>query len=190
MRYITSDTHYSHKNIIHFEAARERFADVEEMNECMVRNWNAVVTDADEVLHLGDLGLASVPNILQVASRLKGNIKLVPGNHDQSNLLKALDELPNFEVLPMMFKEKHHKKIVYFSHYPVMLGSDRKNLFNLHGHIHAHETDYWNHMNVGVDSHIGLQRPFGQPIPFDEVLDEMLRRFEERGLADGIRVDA
>lgn len=179
MRYITSDTHFSHKNIILFEAARERFADVEEMNETIIRNWNAAVSNEDEVLHLGDFGLSSPSNLFPIIPRLNGRIKLVPGNHDQSSFLDELDAFPNIEVLPMMFKEKHHKKIVYFSHFPVMLGESRKNLFNIHGHIHAHETGIWNHLNVGLDSDLGLRYPFGQPIPFNDVLEVMLARFGE-----------
>lgn len=178
MRYITSDTHFHHKNIILFENGRRHFKDVEEMNETIVSNWNAVVTNNDTVYHLGDLGIANDTKILEVVSHLKGNIKLVPGNHDKTSLLKRLEALPNVEVMPLMFKEKHHKKIVYFTHYPVMLGSDRKNLFCLHGHIHAHETSFWNHLNVGVDADIAKHLPFGQPVPFDDVLSEMLSRFD------------
>jgi calcineurin-like phosphoesterase family protein len=77
--FITSDTHFSHKNII--EYCQRPFETYEQMDEALVENWNSVVTDEDVVIHLGDVfwnhGRAHA-----IAPRLRGVKHLIRGNHD------------------------------------------------------------------------------------------------------------
>lgn len=82
--WFTADHHFGHKRII--ELARRPFASVEEMDEEMVRRWNAVVAPGDMVYHLGDFSFADHTPYL---SRLKGQKRLILGNHDHSNRVKA-----------------------------------------------------------------------------------------------------
>jgi len=77
--FFTSDTHFWHANIIKF--CQRPFADVNEMNEKMIANWNAVVGPDDIIYHLGDFSMAARPVELYVP-RLMGSIHLVMGNHD------------------------------------------------------------------------------------------------------------
>ena len=51
--FFTGDTHFAHRRII--ELAKRPFTTVEEMDEVMIKRWNAVVTANDVVYHLGDL---------------------------------------------------------------------------------------------------------------------------------------
>jgi calcineurin-like phosphoesterase family protein len=51
----TSDTHFSHVNIIRY--CDRPFATVDEMNAEMIARWNDTVAPADDVWHLGDLAL-------------------------------------------------------------------------------------------------------------------------------------
>src|ERR1700722_3017579 len=78
--FITSDQHYFHSKVR--EYCSRNFATVEEMNEALIANHNAVVQDNDIVWHLGDFSLSEkvVPLILP---RLKGTHYLVAGNHDK-----------------------------------------------------------------------------------------------------------
>ena len=55
-RFFTADTHFGHANILKHEAASRPFASIEEHDEQLVQNWNAVVGPKDTVWHLGDLG--------------------------------------------------------------------------------------------------------------------------------------
>ena len=50
--WFTSDTHFRHANIIKFSG--RPFANVEEMNEELIRRWNEAVPDNGIVFHLGD----------------------------------------------------------------------------------------------------------------------------------------
>ena len=78
-RFFTSDPHYYHNNVIQY--CNRPYKTVEEMNEGLVRNWNSIVSPSDDVYCLGDFSLAIRP-IELFSSRLMGNKKLVPGNHD------------------------------------------------------------------------------------------------------------
>ncbi|MEJ7707010.1 MAG: hypothetical protein WKF82_06805 [Nocardioidaceae bacterium] len=60
--YFTSDTHFSHANIIRL--CNRPFADVDEMDEAIIERWNATVTSADTVYHLGDVALGQLSQSL------------------------------------------------------------------------------------------------------------------------------
>ena len=53
--WFTSDTHFSHCNIIKY--CNRPFKDVDEMNKILIQNWNNVVRPDDIVWHLGDFAL-------------------------------------------------------------------------------------------------------------------------------------
>ena len=52
MNYYISDLHLMHKNCIGFD--ERPFADLEEMHETILANWNRKVTNSDTVYILGD----------------------------------------------------------------------------------------------------------------------------------------
>ncbi len=79
---IVADTHFGHANIIKY--CNRPFANVDEMNEELIRRWNAVVNPQDTVLHLGDVGF-HYSSLFKIIPRLNGGLKrLVRGNHDWS----------------------------------------------------------------------------------------------------------
>lgn len=163
MEYYISDLHFCHKNIPKFEKPREHFGeDIELMNNTIIQNWNAKVTDEDTVNIIGDIGIGAQVNIVECVKQLNGKLKLWPGNHDHGNLLKKLVAEAGVEVMPYMTKIKTHGVVVFVTHYPMDIG-ERPNLFNIHGHIHSEPSRLRNQINVGVDQDWGL--PFGQPIP-------------------------
>lgn len=51
--FFTSDTHFYHARIV--EYSERPFNDIHEMNEILIRNWNAVVPRDGIVFHLGGL---------------------------------------------------------------------------------------------------------------------------------------
>ena len=53
MVFFTADTHFGHRNVIRF--CDRPFETIEEMDETLIRNWNARVTGRDSVYILGDL---------------------------------------------------------------------------------------------------------------------------------------
>src|SRR5665213_2000698 len=50
--HFTADNHFGHESII--TLSQRPFATVEEMDEAMIANWNAVVQRGDNVWHVGD----------------------------------------------------------------------------------------------------------------------------------------
>lgn len=81
-RYLISDLHLGHANII--KHCDRPFDDVEEMNKTLVKNWNAVVNDdQDIVIFLGDLGrFAEEDELRGWLDTLNGRIIFIEGNHD------------------------------------------------------------------------------------------------------------
>lgn len=81
MRYIISDTHFGHENIIEYTG--RPFHSVEHMDETLLRYWNDVVDEDDEVLFLGDLSYADSKMTPDAwLEYLNGDVLFVRGNHD------------------------------------------------------------------------------------------------------------
>lgn len=81
MRYVISDTHIGHENIIDY--CDRPFDSVNEMDSEIIRRWNQTVGEDDTVLFLGDL--VEDDHYLtgeELLDNLNGNILFVRGNHD------------------------------------------------------------------------------------------------------------
>lgn len=85
----TSDTHYSHANIIKY--CSRPFGAVWEMNKALAERWCARVAPDDVVIHLGDVTLMRKPHqdsgTLGLLRGLPGRVLLVAGNHDSKPML-------------------------------------------------------------------------------------------------------
>ncbi|MDD1671999.1 MAG: hypothetical protein LUO82_03235, partial [Methanomicrobiales archaeon] len=83
--YLSADTHFGHANIIRYCARPFHPLRAEEMDETLIRNWNAVVGTMDRVYFLGDLcyGLTSGSPI-DYLTELHGKITVIRGNHDDA----------------------------------------------------------------------------------------------------------
>lgn len=79
MIWFISDPHIYHTNVIRY--CNRPYSFVEEMNESIVRNWNAIVSPEDTVYCLGDFSMAA-GLVETFTPRLSGRKFLVPGNHD------------------------------------------------------------------------------------------------------------
>lgn len=79
--FFTSDLHFGHKNIIRFD--NRPFSTVEEMDEALIRNWNAKVSDEDTVYVLGDISWYNDAKTSEIINSLHGHKILIKGNHDR-----------------------------------------------------------------------------------------------------------
>lgn len=135
MIYFTSDTHFCHSNIINL--SQRPFRHVDEMNQCLIQNWNAYLSEYDEIYILGDFAYkgatGAVNNIL---TRLKGKKYLIRGNHDLfiddvSFDTSAFEWIKDYYVL-----DYKKLKFVLF-HYPIL---EWQGFFgdaiHLYGHVH------------------------------------------------------
>lgn len=131
--FFISDTHFSHNNLISAEkygySMRPEFSCIEEMDECMVANWNRVVTNKDIVYHLGDITMNK--RYLGFLDRLQGIKYLVMGNHDTFGYARYQMHFANVYHLRPLPGEK-----ILMTHIPVHEQSIKAEWVNVHGHIH------------------------------------------------------
>lgn len=79
--FFSSDQHFGHQNIIAFSS--RPYDSVEEMDEALIANWNAMVLPGDLTWILGDLCMGKIDHTLGYIKRLNGTKILIPGNHDK-----------------------------------------------------------------------------------------------------------
>jgi calcineurin-like phosphoesterase family protein len=85
-KWVISDTHFFHKNIIRY--CSRPWESVDEMNEGLIQRWNESIKDDDVVILAGDVAFTNSSNKLAVQNicrRLAGRKYLVKGNHDGKN---------------------------------------------------------------------------------------------------------
>lgn len=82
--FLIGDTHFMHRNIIKY--CNRPFANVEEMTETLIKNWNSVVGKNDIVYVVGDFALCGKQKIIEIGQRLNGRKRLILGNHDQASV--------------------------------------------------------------------------------------------------------
>lgn len=166
----TSDTHFSHNNILKHES--RPFASVEEMNEFLIETWNKTVSNNDIIFHLGDFAFGGTTKWESILSRLKGNINLILGNHDDKKVLKKVAY--HFDSIETMVEKVIDKQHLFLFHYPIEIGLT-PNAYSIHGHIHGRVSNHINQINVGVDSpFISRTVGFGNLIPEEYLLRELV----------------
>jgi len=138
--WFTSDHHFGHARII--ELANRPFASVEDMDQEMIRRWNAVVQHGDTVYHLGDFAFDDHNKYLP---HLAGQKRLVLGNHDHSNRVKkakgwqTIDDLLHVKVLGdvqivlchyamRVWRNSHHGALHFYGHSHGTLAGDNQSL--------------------------------------------------------------
>lgn len=149
--WFTADTHFNHANVI--EYSKRPFADLAEMTETLVANWNSVVERGDTVFHLGDFALSWGKKHAELVdgllSRLKGQKWLIKGNHDR-------DEVTRSKRWHMV-KDYHEVKVsdqrIVLCHYALRTwNQSHRGSWMLHGHSHGSLADIGGKiLDMGVD---------------------------------------
>lgn len=136
MNYYIADIHLGHKNCIEFD--NRPFRTVEEMDEMIITNWNAVVRDTDDVYIVGDFCYRSTRTPIWYLKRLKGRKHLIIGNHD-GNLLKDEAVMKEFVSVDKMTYLKDGEYTVTLCHFPLAEWNRYyRGAWHIYGHIHAH----------------------------------------------------
>ena len=153
MIYFTSDFHLRHRGII--EMQNRPFENIQEMNQILIRNYNAVVHKNDTVYILGDISHhLPMDRANELIGKLNGKKILVKGNHDKKYNAELFGEICDFKTVSL--------NGLYFvlMHYPILSWPKKKSgSIQLHGHIHACEeynlqnrVDGIRRCDVGVDA--------------------------------------
>lgn len=186
MIYFTSDTHLGHKNVIRF--CNRPFADVNQMDECLMDNWNSRVGKDDIVYHLGDVSLGrSNTQTKTILARLSGTKILVRGNHDSMLRYNVFEEFDNIQYYIEMsgfldnswWVAAHENEVatghplpIVLCHYPMLeWNQSHRGSWQLHGHSHGKlEPNPRRQYDVGVDSNNYA------PVSLDELMVIMRNR--------------
>ena len=139
MRYFYgADFHYGHFNCIRYD--NRPFSSIEEMDETMIKEHNAVVTNEDTVIIAGDLSWYKEEETLKILDRLNGHKILVKGNHDRVSpkIARKFDKV--VEYLELV---DNGTKVV-ISHYPMPFWNGQfRDTVHLYGHVHnSHQHNY------------------------------------------------
>ena len=124
-----ADLHFGHKNIIKY--CNRPFADTDEMDRALIKNWNETVSNNDTVLVLGDVGFGSKEYIASLIKQLNGKKILIMGNHDNWSEQTYRDMgFHTVSRFPILWNDFY-----LLSHAPLIL-SETTPYFNLYGHVH------------------------------------------------------
>lgn len=173
--WLTSDTHYGHKNIAGEKVSRwgsgyRHFDSVEEMNKALIKNINDHVKEDDILYHLGDFAFG-YKNVIEFRKAIKcKNIHLIFGNHDE-HIEKHKDLQDLFTSVSYVFTGYIGKTYLHLSHYShnVWPKSHRGSI-HLFGHSHGSLPGKGKSMDVGIDCHKEFR-----PYHLGEVVDTLAK---------------
>ena len=195
MIYFTSDTHFSHKNILAYEPITRPFKDVDEMNETIIQNWiNKGITDEDDVYVVGDFFMGQLDKIQPILDRLPGKIHLIRGNHDQKNRIEIFEK-NGIDVKDIDYI-KYKGRFFILCHFPNdneefirMITQDNSEVVWLYGHVHSN-APYGYHngtFHIGCDTNnltpISIEEVWNQCWP-EEIMTPEVKEYKEKAEAD------
>lgn len=148
--FLTADHHFGHSGII--GNAGRPFADVDEMDEVLIRNWNERIRPDSVVYYLGDFAHRCPPqrlrSIWERLTRPKA-IHLVPGNHDDAATLA----LPWTSVERGILRMSANNRRFSLFHYALRTWPGiRRDAIHAYGHSHNRMPGFRNTLDVGVDA--------------------------------------
>jgi calcineurin-like phosphoesterase family protein len=164
--YVTSDTHFSHANIIKY--CNRPFKNIDEMNYTLIQKWNEVVNEDDEVYHLGDFAFVQRKDnsisyketlkrhLTYLTNKLNGKIHLILGNHDSKISTMSSCGFESVQKGPLEMTYEGINCI--FSHVP--LDNVPVDYVNIHGHIHnTFLPQYIKHYYINISTDITGFKP-------------------------------
>ena len=182
-------THFGHEGIYKFSRKNGEkvrpFANAEEGDAAIERNWNSVVGKNDKVYVLGDVAITNKG--LKILDRLKGKKILIKGNHDN---LKPGEYLKYFKDI----RAYHKLENEVLSHIPIHPGSLFRHKtgrwwLNIHAHLHAESVreieGMWNEDPDGINClrpedaryfSVCVERIGYKPISLDEIRKRVAER--------------
>ena len=175
MIWMTSDLHFGHRKPFLYEP--RGFGSIEEHDQKIVDNWNAVVRPEDEVFVLGDVMLQDNINGIKRWNELNGNKFLVIGNHDSAVRIKLLSACPRTTILGYASMLKYNKYHFYLSHYPSLTSNYdydkplKAKVINLCGH--SHTEDKFADADKGIIYHVELDAHANYPVSIDTIIKEI-----------------
>lgn len=179
--YLTSDLHFGHNK--EFLYVPRGFASIEEHDETIIKNWNEIIDNNDDIFVLGDLMLNDNELGLERLRCLNGNLHIIRGNHD-TDIRMSLYKEAGFHVIGCADIFHYRRYHFYLSHFPTLTANLEKEslhqcTLNLYGHTHQKTNFYEDRpymYHVGLDSHNCY------PVLLDDIIEEMKIKYNiEKG---------
>jgi Predicted phosphoesterase or phosphohydrolase len=157
-KFYTADLHFGHALMLSPTACVRPFSSVAEMDEALIRNWNAVVGPEDIVYVIGDFsfGLGDEARVRGIFHRLAGRKFLILGNHDYDrkdrNRVHPVIAGLGWEHIAQQYETTDEGERVFMSHYAQRTWPGiRKGAWHFFGHCHGRLAPYGRSRDVGVD---------------------------------------
>ena len=166
--WITSDTHFYHKNILKY--CLRPFKDEYHMNEILIKNWTECVKPGDIIYHLGDVCFQAKEKIDEVMPRLcMGKYSILQaGNHDQGKRHEMLEKYFD-EVYDEPFTFVYKGKGFCMVHNPeeVKIENLLPGEYLLYGHVHDNAPTGYDKETRSF--HVGVDTNDYRPVNLDEI---------------------
>lgn len=157
--YFTSDLHIGHANVIVY--SMRPFMTVDDMDHALIANWNARVTDQDDVHVLGDVALCRPGRAIEALDQMRGRKHLVFGNHDKRNRKEpqflarfaSVADLKTIKISDASASAGTQRLVL--CHFAMLTwDQSHRGAWQLHGHSHGSLADdpAALRLDVGVDS--------------------------------------
>jgi len=186
--WFTSDTHFSHKNIVlacsdwpNKATACRDFPSVADHDAYLIEQINKRVRACDTLYHLGDFGLGFAwrERFKEVRAAIAcESVYLILGNHDHIFSMKNKDAA-EYRALFKDVRELSYKKLsnrlFVMCHYSMRTWPwQNQNSIMLYGHSHGHLADNLDalSMDIGVDTNLFGHERY-TPYSLDEVVHIM-----------------
>lgn len=175
--YVSSDLHYSHKNILNFTNRGKIYNDIDEMNAGILENYQKQLEPLQDTrgehtirfIHCGDLIFGTKSQVNEKLSIIQNKIDpyvdevyAVFGNHDIENILRYHEVIPAFGFNTL--SANCNNKWFWNNVYVVEVYRETKCIlrftvshfpmeeyygaFNIHGHLHSQEDIHANMNNA------------------------------------------
>lgn len=170
--WFTSDTHFSHRNVLKHCKGRLKAFGIDETlddrekvilnDEAIIKRWNSKVKKKDIVYIIGDFSFASVEQTKKILGKLNGIKFLITGNHDKSSehlrgYFENISQIKDINFKQRNFDFLEEDFSIVCCHYP-MVTWNRKHYgsVNVHGHCHGNIDDFNEasddlRVDVGID---------------------------------------
>lgn len=154
MKWFTSDIHAHHRNIVSYT---NRGVDTtqEQHDEWLANLWNSQVKPGHLVYHLGDFSFdKDVNKTFEFIERLNGQIVMIKGNHDHTDMCKAYATHHKVSEVVQYKEMKVAGLNACLFHFPlVSWHRQHHGAIMLHGHCHSsYNPEHGKILDVGLDS--------------------------------------
>jgi len=151
------------------------FADIDEMDNALIRLWNERVTDEDDVYILGDFAYRNGYTAGWYLRRLKGRKHLIIGNHDRHTLEdnNAMDYFHSVENMALITDQQ---RTVSLCHFPIAeWNGKRRGGYHVFGHLHNRRDEVYQFMSrFDRALNAGCMINGYHPVTLDELIENNL----------------